>query len=45
VTVKQADKAVRYAYIKANSTFTFKMPNGEYQPFFYYGKGWHPTKK
>jgi hypothetical protein len=21
------------------------MPNGTYQPFFYYGKGWNPEKE
>jgi hypothetical protein len=36
---------VRHAYINANSTFTFQIPNGTYQPFFYYGNGWNPEKK
>ncbi|MDR1847643.1 MAG: hypothetical protein LBR17_05950 [Bacteroidales bacterium] len=44
VTIKQNDKVVRHAYIRANSSYTFEMPNGTYQPFFYYGRGWNPEK-
>jgi hypothetical protein len=33
-----------HAYIRANDSYTFEMPNGTYQPFFYYGKGWDPEK-
>ena len=35
---------MRHAYIKAGSSYTFDLPNGTYQPFFYYGKGWNPGK-
>ena len=28
----------------AASRYTFELPNGRYQAFFYYGKGWHPIK-
>jgi hypothetical protein len=45
VTIKRDGKVVRHAYINANSTFTFQIPNGTYQPFFYYGNGWNPEKK
>lgn len=45
VTLKRDGKVVRHAYINANSTFTFQIPNGTYQPFFYYGNGWNPEKK
>ena len=44
VTIKNNDKVVRHAYIKSGGTYTFSMPNGTYQPFFYYGKGWNPEK-
>lgn len=44
VTIKRNDKVVRHAYIKGGSSYTFEVPNGTYQPFFYYGKGWNPEK-
>jgi hypothetical protein len=44
VTIKRNDKVVRHAYIRANSSYTFEMPDGTYQPFFYYGRGWNPNK-
>ena len=45
VTVKNsAGRVVRHAYIKANQQFTFNLPNGTYQTFFYSGKGWNPNK-
>lgn len=44
VTIKKGEKIVRHAYIKGGSSFTFELPNGTYQPFFYYGKGWNPEK-
>ena len=44
VTIKQNNIVVRHAYIQANDSYTFEMPNGTYQPFFYYGKGWNPEK-
>lgn len=44
VTIKQGEKVVRHAYIKKGSSFSFELPNGTYQPFFYYGKGWNPEK-
>lgn len=45
VSIKQGEKVVRHAYIKGNSSYTFQMPNGTYQPYFYYGKGWNPEKE
>lgn len=45
VTIKDGDQVVRHAYIKAGYTYTFQLPNGNYQPFFYYGKGWNPEKE
>ena len=44
VTIKKNDIVVRHAYIKAGNSFIFEIPNGTYQPFFYYGKGWNPDK-
>lgn len=44
VTIKKNDKVFRHAYIKAGNQYTFELPNGKYQPFFYYGKGWNPEK-
>ena len=45
VTIKKNDKVVRHAYINSGSSYTFSFPNGTYQPFFYYGKGWNPDKE
>lgn len=45
VTIKQEGQVVRHAYIQENSSYTFYVPDGTYQPFFYYGKGWNPEKE
>jgi hypothetical protein len=45
VTIKRNGKVVRHAYIRAGNTYTFSFPDGTYQPFFYYGKGWNPEKE
>ncbi len=44
VTIKKDEKVVSHAYIKANDNYTFSVPNGRYQVFFYYGRGWDPEK-
>lgn len=44
VTIKKNGRVVRHAYIKKSSSYTFELPNGTYQPYFYYGKGWNPNK-
>ena len=44
VTIKKNNEVVRHAFIQAHSSYTFELPNGIYQPFFYYGKGWNPEK-
>lgn len=47
VIIKQnnADgKVVNHAYLKAGGSYTFKMPNGTYQTFFYSGNDWYPEK-
>jgi hypothetical protein len=46
VSIKNENKdVVSHAYIKAESYYEFKLPNGRYQVFFYYGTGWDPYKK
>jgi hypothetical protein len=45
VIIKKNGNVKRHAYIEANSSFTFHLANGIYQPFFYYGQGWNPNKK
>lgn len=45
VTIKKDSKVVRHAFIKAGNSYTFEVPDGTYQPFFYYGKGWNPEKE
>jgi hypothetical protein len=44
VIIKSGGKVVRHAYISAGSSYKFEVPDGTYQPFFYYGKGWNPEK-
>ncbi|TYB76809.1 hypothetical protein ES677_09755 [Bizionia gelidisalsuginis] len=45
VTIKKNGNVVRHAYINSGSSYTFSFPNGIYQTFFYYGKGWNPEKE
>lgn len=45
VTIKKNNKVVRHAYIQAGDSYAFSFPNGTYQTFFYYGKGWNPEKE
>jgi len=45
VTIKKNDKVVRHAFIQAGDSYTFSFPNGTYQAFFYYGRGWNPEKE
>lgn len=46
VTIKDGrGEVVRHAYIRKHSSYVFRLPNGTYQPFFYYGKGWNPNKE
>lgn len=35
---------IRNAYICAGGSYTFKLPNGTFQVFFYGGRGWNPDK-
>jgi len=45
VIIKQKKVVVRHAYIRKGDSYTFSLPNGTYQPFFYYGKDWNSEKK
>lgn len=38
-------KVISHAYIEAGDKYTFDLPNGVFQPFFYYGEGWNPEKE
>ena len=44
VIIKRSGEIARNAYIKAGGSYTFNIPNGTYQVFFYGGKGWNPNK-
>lgn len=46
VSIKNSyGKVVRHAYIKGGNSFTFNVPDGSYQVFFYSGTGWNPNKQ
>lgn len=38
-------KVVRHGYVKGGQQVCFEVPDGRYQTFFYYGKGWYPKKQ
>lgn len=38
-------KVISHAYIRAEHKYSFDLPNGTFQPFFYYGEGWNPEKE
>ncbi len=45
VTIKNiSGEVVRHAFINGGYTFSFNVPNGQYQVFFYSGTGWNPNK-
>lgn len=44
VIIKRDDIIVRNAYIVSGDSYTFNLPNGSFQVFFYGGKGWNPEK-
>lgn len=43
--VKRYGEICADAYIAAGDSYTFNLPNGQYQVFFYGGKGWNPNKQ
>lgn len=44
VIVKKYNNVYSHAYIKAGGYHKFKLGNGKFQTFFYYGNGWNPKK-
>ena len=44
VIIKKNSRVYSHAYIKAGGSYKFKVGNGSFQAFFYYGKGWNPDK-
>jgi hypothetical protein len=45
VSIKDiTDKVIRHVYVKSFHSFTLRIPNGNYQVFFYYGSGWNPKR-
>ena len=40
----QSGKVVAHGYIRSGASFQFDIPDGTYQTFFYYGRGWNPNK-
>lgn len=45
VIIKRDEKVVRHAYIRSDKSYTFSLPNGTYQVFFYSGNGWNADKE
>lgn len=45
VILKKNDMIVRNKYVQAGDQVVFDIPDGTYQVFFYYGKGWYPDKE
>lgn len=44
ITIKKQDKVFGHGYIEKGDKHSFELPDGKYQTFFYYGKGWNPEK-
>ena len=44
VIIKKNNNVYSHAYIKAGGYHKFKLGNGSFQTFFYYGNGWNPNK-
>ena len=42
--VKHNGKVKKHAYIASSSSYTFEVPNGTYQVFFYSGTSWNTYK-
>jgi hypothetical protein len=46
VSIKNTNgRVVRHGYIKGGHSYTFNVPDGNYQVFFYSGNGWNPNKQ
>lgn len=45
VTIKDSrGDVIRHGYINSGRSFSFNLPDGTYQVFFYSGSGWNPNK-
>ncbi len=45
VTIKDINQhLIRHAYINSGYSYSFEVPDGQYQVFFYSGSGWNPNK-
>ena len=44
VLIKENNRVFSHGYINAGGRFKFKVGNGNFQTFFYYGNGWNPKK-
>lgn len=44
VIIKKNNRVYAHAYIRAGGYYKFKLGNGNFQTFFYYGNGWNPNK-
>jgi hypothetical protein len=38
------EDVVRHGYINGGNSFSFNVPDGQYEVFFYSGNGWNPNK-
>ena len=41
----QNGKVIQHGYVRAGMTYSFDIPDGTFQTFFYYGEGWNPNKE
>ena len=41
----ECGRVVAHAYIQKGETYELSLPDGTYQTFFYFGKGWNPYKE
>lgn len=44
IIIKKNNRVYSHAYIKAGGYYKFRLGNGNFQTFFYYGNGWNPNK-
>lgn len=45
IRASKTNQVVRHGYISRGDTYTFTLPAGYYQTFFYYGTYWNPNKE
>lgn len=44
IILRSDNLIVKNVYLKAGDSYSFNIPNGYYQVFFYGGRGWNPNK-